>query len=362
MAGLLGAYDADIQAGRLRRDARQRDAAQLLDALATRLDGYQPAPSGRALFGLLRRDAEPAPQGLYLWGGVGRGKSMLMDLFFAHVNVARKRRVHFHAFMEEMHSALARARSTGGRDPLAPVAAKVAAEAHLLCFDEMQILDIADAMLVGRLFEKLFAAGVVVVTTSNRIPDDLYKDGLNRQLFVPFIEMLKTRMEVSELSSDTDHRRDTLSDSPRYFAPANDAAEMQIDQLWAKIAGGHGAPMTIAHKGRDIALSRAVPGIARASFEELCGIALGPSDYLALTGRITTLFIENVPQLGRARADAAKRFVTLIDAAYEAGTCLIISAADAPESLYGDGPGAFEFERTASRLREICFGIWPKKE
>ena len=349
MTNLMTEYQTLVAAGTLQADPAQQAALpefeRIRSALAT--------PVKRGLF----RKAPDAPKGLYLWGGVGRGKSMLMDFFVSHVE-APARRVHFHAFMQEIHAAMHAARQRGVDDAIAPVAADVAASVRLLAFDEMQITDITDAMIVGRLFEALFAAGVVVVTTSNRVPDDLYKDGLNRQLFVPFIDLLKERMVVHELASPTDYRQDRLAGSPTYFTPHNATARQQMDAIWADLAGGADTPLDLTVNSRTVTLPRFRNGVGRASFFELCARPLGPADYLAVAEACKVLMIDDVPCLSRSNFNEAKRFVTLIDALYEARVQLICSAAAVPEMLYLEGEGTFEFERTASRLREMQSEGW----
>lgn len=309
--------------------------------------------------GFFRKAPEP-PKGLYLWGGVGRGKSMLMDLFVEVLQAQEVpvRRVHFHAFMQEIHRGMHKARQSGAADALAPVAKEVAKDLRCLAFDEMQITDITDAMVVGRLFEFLFAAGVVVVTTSNRVPGDLYKDGLNRQLFLPFIKQIEERLVVWELLSPRDYRQDRLSGAQVYFSPADDAAREAITQVWEHLTGGQGAPLTLMVNKREVEIPSFHNGVARARFYDLCGRALGPADYLALAEAARVLILEDIPQLGRSNFNEAKRFVTLVDALYEARVQLIASAAAEPEMLYVEGAGAFEFERTASRLREMQSEGW----
>ena len=307
--------------------------------------------------GWFRKAPEP-PKGLYLWGGVGRGKSMLMDMFAAHLGDVPVRRVHFHAFMQEIQAAMHAARATGVKDPIAPVAAAVVEQVRVLAFDEMQITDITDAMIVGRLFEALFEAGVVVVTTSNRLPDDLYKHGLNREAFLPFIDLIKDKMQVWELVSPTDYRQDRLAGSQVYFTPANAASRAAMDAVWADLTGGPAEPLILKVKGRDVELPKFRNGIARASFFDLCGAFLGPADYLAVAEAVKVLLIDDIPSLSRSNFNEAKRFVTLIDALYEARVRLICSAAAAPEMLYVEGEGTFEFERTASRLREMQSEGW----
>ena len=307
--------------------------------------------------GFFKRAPEP-PKGLYLWGGVGRGKSMLMDMFAGHMGDIPARRVHFHAFMQEIHSAMHEARKTGVDDAIAPVAASVAASVKVLAFDEMQITDITDAMIVGRLFQALFAAGVVVVTTSNRTPGDLYKNGLNREIFLPFIELIKAKMVVLELTSPRDYRQDRLAGSQSYFTPVNAQSRAAMDAVWQDLTGGEGEKLTLRVKGRDVIIPRFRNGIARAGFHALCGQPLGAADYLSLAEACRVLVLDDIPALGRTNFNEAKRFVTLIDALYEAKVRLICSAAASPEMLYLEGEGTFEFERTASRLREMQAEGW----
>lgn len=348
-------YEARVAEGALQADPAQHAVLPLLEEIRAHFAAL-PAKKG-LLGGLFARAPEP-PKGLYLWGGVGRGKSMLMDLFAESVPLEAKRRVHFHAFMQEIQAGLHAARQTGVDDALKPVAQKVADEVRLLCFDEMQITDITDAMIVGRLFEQLFAAGVVVVTTSNRPPDDLYKNGLNRQLFLPFIALLKERMAVVELESPTDYRQHRLAEADVYFTPADAVARAAIDRLWIDLTGGAWDPLTLRVKGREVVLPGFRNGVARVPFWELCGRPLGPADYLAVAEAVRVLILEDVPLLSSANYNEAKRFVTLIDALYEARVRVIMSAADLPERLYIEGEGSFEFERTASRLREMQSAGW----
>lgn len=307
--------------------------------------------------GLFRK--APAPiTGLYLWGGVGRGKSMMMDLFVEALGDIPARRVHFHAFMQEIHAGMHKAREAGAKDALLPVAAEVAQGVRVLAFDEMQITDITDAMIVGRLFEALFAAGVVVVTTSNRVPDDLYKDGLNRQLFLPFIALIKERMDVVELVSPTDYRQHRLTGAQVYFSPITPETRSEMRSIFDDLAGGPGDTLEIPVKGRVVTLPKFRNGVAMATFYDLCGQPLGPVDYLAIAETVKVLIVEDIPRLGRDNFNQAKRFVTLIDTLYEARVRLIASAADRPEMLYVEGTGSFEFERTASRLREMQDADW----
>lgn len=349
MTTLPELYAARVADGSLTRDPAQQ-------AVLPEFERIRAALAEPVKKGLFRKAPEP-PKGLYIWGGVGRGKSMLMDLFVESLN-APARRVHFHAFMQEIHTAIHKARQDGVEDAIKPVAKSVSESVRLLAFDEMQITDITDAMIVGRLFEKLFAAGVVVATTSNRVPDDLYKDGLNRQIFLPFIDMLKTRMVVHELASATDYRQDRLAGAQVYFTPNDAAAKNEINRIWQELTGGEQHSLTLHVKGREIELPRFHNGVARAKFYDLCGRMLGPADYLALADAVRVLIVEDIPRLSRSNFNEAKRFVTLIDALYEAKVRLIVSAAAEPEMLYIEGTGTFEFERTASRLREMQAEGW----
>jgi cell division protein ZapE len=353
---------ADLVArGRIEADPAQADLAGRLDALAQRLEGYRPARRPGALGRWIgARPAEP-PRGLYVHGEVGRGKTFLVDLFYETARVVPKRRAHFHAFMADVHArvhAWRQMRKRGevlGEDPIAPVAAALAGEASLLCFDEFSVRDIADAMILARLFGALFAAGVVVVATSNVAPDDLYKDGLNRALFLPFLALLHERMEVVELGARTDYRLRALSRAPVYYCPDDAAADAAMDAAFARLAGGQaGGPLDLPLLGRTVHVPRAVDGVARFGFDDLCRRPLGASDFLAIARHFHTVFVDHVPVLAEAERNAAKRFITLIDALYDMKVKLVASAAAEPEALYkGSGAEAFEFARAASRLVEM---------
>ncbi|MGL4238597.1 cell division protein ZapE [Tabrizicola sp.] len=349
-------YEARVATGTLRADPAQHAILPELEALRVWLEANTARRVG--LFtGLFAKPITP-PKGLYLWGGVGRGKSMLMDLFTDATDIAQKRRVHFHAFMQEIHRGMHEARKRGVEDALAPVADEVIENTRLLAFDEMQITDITDAMIVGRLFEKLFAAGIVVITTSNRPPQDLYKDGLNRVLFLPFIEMMEDRLQIVELESPTDYRQHRLQGAQVYFHPAR-TATTEIAAIWTDLTGGApDQPLVLEVNSRKVSLPRFANGVGRASFWDLCSKPLGPADYLAIAKAVRVLILEDIPQLSSANYNEAKRFVILIDALYEAKVRLIASAAEAPERLYIEGEGSFEFERTASRLREMQSAGW----
>ena len=336
-----------IASGDLHRDSSQIHAAKALDNLLMRL------PSSPARRGWFSKKAEPV-KGLYLWGGVGRGKSMLMDIFYDLAPTPDKRRVHFHAFMLDVHERIAAARQNGDGEPIEQVAKALSEDARLLCFDEFHVTDITDAMIISRLFEQLFDRGLIMLATSNREPDELYKNGLNRPLFEPFIDMLEAHCDVVEFPGATDHRLSQIKAAPVYYTPLGSKADAGIEAAWGRLIGGARPRETVLTvQGRELRLRRTAAGVARASFKRLCENPLGAADYLRLSKAFQTLILENVPQMGRESRNEAKRFVTLIDALYETRTKLIISAEVQPEQLYVDGTGAFEFERTASRLIEM---------
>ena len=356
MALVSTEYNRRVAAGDLSSDPAQINALPELDRIA---DALANRTERKGLGGFFAKKPEPI-RGLYMWGGVGRGKSMLMDLFHDVAGGEKTRRVHFHAFMQDIQVALHQARQTGVDDAIRPVADQLSDNLRLLCLDEMQITDIADAMIVGRLFERLVNDGVTVVTTSNRVPEDLYKNGLNRALFLPFIDLLKTHMVVHHLHSPTDYRQDRLRDAQTYFSPADASAREEIEAIWSDLAGGGGQELLLRVKGRDLILPSFANGVGRARFYDLCGQPLGPADYLAIADAVRVLILEDVPRLSSENYNQARRFVTLIDALYEAKVRLIATAADEPERLYIEGEGSFEFERTASRLREMQSAGWGK--
>jgi cell division protein ZapE len=361
--GPLARYEALLSSGGLSDDPAQRGAALKLQALHDRLRGYKPhAMSGGggwvARFGFASKPARTTPHGLYIHGSVGRGKSMLMDLFFDGAPVETKRRVHFHEFMQEAHGLIHEWRQENKvsktAEPIRPTARKLADKAWLLCFDEFEVRDIADAMIVSRLFTAMFELGVVVVATSNRVPDELYKDGLQRDLFVPFIDILKKRLEVYELADGTDHRLDKLKGLTVYHTPADDAAEAELDRAMADLTDGASArPEEIAFRGRKIRVPAAAGAVARFRFEDLCGVPLAAGDYLQLAGRYRTILISGIPSMTNARRDEARRFMTLIDALYDRGVNIVVSAEAPPDSLYEGEDWGFEFDRTISRLMEM---------
>lgn len=353
--GPLARYRAWRARGELLHDPAQELAAEKLQGLARALAEYHPGHGvggWRVRLGLAQAP-EPPPAGLYIFGKVGRGKSMLMDMFFDCVAVAKKRRVHFYEFMQDVHGRLNRGRAAKG-DPIAAVARDLAAEATLLCFDEFQVADIADAMILGRLFTALFAEGVVVVATSNRPPDELYKDGLHRERFLPFIDLLKEKLDMLELEGARDYRLERFVGRQVYFTPADDGAYRALERAFADLTdSGSARRTTLVVQGRTLAVPRAAKGVAWFGFDELCRAALGPADYLALCRNFRTFIVEGIPRMGPAERNEAKRFNIFIDTLYEAHGNLIASAEAPPQELYTDGDGAFEFERTISRLNEM---------
>jgi cell division protein ZapE len=347
------AYDVLIADHELKPDPAQARAAAALDRLAASLGHGN-------FFSRLFGSKPDGPAGVYLWGGVGRGKSMLMDLAFAHIDVAPKRRVHFNEFMLETHERLRVARQRQGGDPIDPVAEQIATEARLLCFDEMQVTNPADAMILSRLFGKLLEQGVKVVTTSNRPPRDLYKGGLNRELFVPFIELIERQMLVVEVNGPTDYRLDRLTGVEVWHVPNGPDATAALSQAFFQLTD---YPVEDRAKvpsedievggGRALHVPKSLKGVAVFSFKRLCGEPRGAADYLAIARRYHTVIIVGIPVMGPDMRNEAARFVTLIDALYEHKVKLLAAADAEPEQLYPVGDGSFEFLRTVSRLEEM---------
>jgi cell division protein ZapE len=357
-------YAALVAAGKIEADPAQAAVAERLAALDERLAEHRLARKSSALGWLFgRRDKAEGPvKGLYVYGEVGRGKTMLMDLFFAASPVARKRRAHFHAFMADVHARVRIFRhrlkrgELDGEDPIRLTADGIAAETWLLCFDEFHVTDIADAMILGRLFTRLFELGVVLVATSNVAPDDLYKDGLNRALFVPFIRLLHEHVEVARLDARTDYRLEKLAGVATWYVPADEEAQVALDNAWQKLTGLlEGEPCDIALQGRVLRVPQAAMGVARFTFHQLCEQPLGANDYLRLAREFHTLIVDGIPVMNYDQRNAAKRFIILIDTLYDNAVKLIASAAAEPAALYRatEGYEAHEFKRTASRLIEM---------
>ena len=349
MGEVFNKYWTLVEAGKINQNAAQERLLIKLDALEKALS----KPLKRSYF----RKAFAQPRGLYIWGTVGSGKSFLMDLFVDSVDL-KSRRVHFHAFMQDVQNNLHIARESSSPDALVIVAKNIIKGIRLLALDEMYIKDIADAMIVGRLFELIKAEGVVILTTSNVEPDDLYKGGLNRQLFLPFIAFLKNWLDIHDMMSDVDFRQNRIAGSQVYFAPLNSLAEEKLDIIWKNLSDGVERRHKIHVKGRELCIPRYHNGVGRLSFHALCSQPLGPADYLAVAEALRVLIIDRIPKMGHHNFSEARRFVTLIDVLYEAKTRLICSAEAEPEMLYLHGEGAFEFKRTASRLREMQSADW----
>ncbi|HEY1722733.1 MAG TPA: cell division protein ZapE [Magnetospirillaceae bacterium] len=378
MSGPLAAYRALLTDGTLNPDPVQAMAVTKLESLANAVVSYQPAQGqggwlgrfgfsnhGSRQLGWMADDSGMegvGKQGLYLYGDVGKGKSMLMDLFFDSVPVTSKKRVHFHEFMRDVQQrlyGLRQDKSVKDADPIPRLARDIAQENWLLCFDELQVTDIGDAMILGRLFEGLFENGIVLMITSNRPPDDLYKDGLQRDRFAPFIALIKERLDVLELAAERDYRMGRDRDATVYYSPASATTEATLKSQFLSLNNGK-SPVadTVYVLGRKLNAPRTGDGIVWFTFDELCRSALGPSDYLALASLYRTVMLSGIPLLGPDERDAAKRFVTLIDALYEHNVHFICSAAAPPDGLYPTGDGAFEFKRTVSRLMEMQSAVY----
>ncbi len=355
-------YFDRVERGQIETDPAQVSVVRALDSLSETLSTYRPVRKGAALGWLLGRASAAPPQGIYIWGSVGRGKTMLMDLFYEETQISRKKRMHFHAFMADVHArifAMRQQMKNGlmkGDDPIAPVAEAIADEAWLICLDEFSVTDIADAMILGRLFQYLFQRGVVLVATSNVEPDDLYKDGLNRALFLPFITLMREKMKILELAARTDFRLEKLGREPVYLTPADAKAEAALTRAFSSLTGvSEGSPLNLDVLGRNLYVPQAKARVARFRFEDLCAKPLGPRDFLAIAENFHTVIVDKIPVIGADQPDVAKRFIMFIDALYDQHVKLIASAETEPAGLYlgTTGREAFEFTRTVSRLTEM---------
>ena len=359
--GPSAGYRDLVLKGQLVEDHVQLNAVNQLERLHNLLRGYElSVASGSWIKKLLFKsiNSRETPKGLYVYGGVGRGKSMLMDLFFDGVAVKNKRRVHFHEFMQEAHELIhiwrQNNRNEQQAEPISPVAAKIAKNTALLCFDEFEVRDIADAMIVSRLFTALLELGVVVVATSNRHPDELYKDGLQRDLFLPFIKLVKAKMDILHLQDGKDYRLDRIKALKTYIQPADHKATLLLEQIYHDLTDGNlGQQGVIEFKGRQINVPRVSGAVAFFGFGDLCSIPLGAGDYLLLAKRFRSIIISDVPVMTSQNQDLARRFMVLIDALYESKAHLVMSAAADPTNLYKGSDWGFEFDRTISRLLEM---------
>jgi cell division protein ZapE len=346
-------YAAKVAAGEVNTNSVQLALVDRLDRLNHERSAVLP---GHSLVSCIFGRLLPSPKGVYIHGAVGRGKTMLMDTFFAAAEMRAKRRIHFNAFMDDVQDRLHAVRQQGNADPIAAVARAIAAETRLLCLDEFSVTDIADAMILSRLFGRLFDRGLVLVATSNSAPEDLYKDGLNRGLFLPFVEVLRRRVDVFNLDIDTDYRLAKLVGAPVYVTPLGPGARTALDTIWRRLTGTPRGQLTaLRTHGRDIGVPQAEDGVARFSFADLCEAPLAANDYLQIARAFHTLIVDDVPVIADDRRDVARRLILLVDTLYDHRVNLIVSAAAEPSSLYtaSDGEEAFAFRRTASRLIEM---------
>jgi len=357
--GVRADYQDRLQSGYLKQDPAQAVVVGRLEQLSRALERYGSRKNG-VFAKPLKNGNAAAPRGLYLWGGIGRGKTMLMDGFFASAPIEPKRRAHFHAFMQDIHDRLHQMRKAyKSDDVIGVVAREIAAGAHLLCLDEMQIADIADAMIIGRLFEQLFDAGVVVVTTSNLAPDELYRDGLNRNLFLPFIRLIEHKLDIVELDSHKDYRLGRVKGLRTFITPLGPQADAEVQELWKRLTDTEkGEPCSIEVLGRRLAVPQAARGAARFTFAQLCEALLGPADYLALARAFKLIFVEDIPALLPSQRNPAKRFILLVDTLYDAHVRLVASSQMRPDEIYSGHDYRLEFARIASRLEEMRSASW----
>ncbi len=355
MPKFINHYERLIESGELRADPSQRSAVEILSRVKEELEAVP--PRGSIIWRALGRKPE-AVRGIYMWGGVGRGKSMLMDIFYDNVKIHRKKRVHFHEFMLDIHARLRVERDKEKGDPIPSVVEALANDARLLCFDEMVVNNMADAAIMSRLFTGLIAANVTIVTTSNRIPTDLYKDGLNRALFLPFIDLIEEKLDIISLNGPIDYRRERLGNATIWHSPNGEKATKDLSEIFFRLTDyppDHNVPSETLQisEGRTLEIPRALKGVAVVSFKKICGEARGSADYLAIARKYHSVIMVGIPKLGPENRNEAARFVTFIDALYEYKVKLMASADATPDDLYKEGDGKFEFERTVSRLLEM---------
>lgn len=359
---MKSAYDKLISAGHIELDANQVRLVNIFDELLNNLDKKRLSRKSSALGWLFAKKVPEKIKGLYIWGDVGRGKSMLMDMFFEILPHKRKRRAHFNDFMQDAQERIHQHREafkrgeTKQEDPIPQIAETLAQDAGVLCFDEFTVTDIADAMILGRLFEAMFDEGVVVIATSNVEPQNLYKNGLNRKIFLPFIDLLLENVDVFNLDARTDFRLEKLDQAPVYYTPLNAKTKKAMDETWTRLTGTDaGLPETLELKGRTLKIRQAASGVARVSFRTLCLEPRSAADYLAIARNYHTVFLEDIPIMQREDHNAAKRFILLIDTLYDNHIRIVVSAQAKPDELYTatSGTEAFEFKRTISRLHEM---------
>ena len=360
-------YGKLVEEGRLDADASQLDVLTRLDALAPELEGYAPPQAAKGLSWLFNRKKQtPRPRNVYIWGDVGRGKTLIMDMFHDAIEPQTKRRVHFHAFMQEIHHDIHQFRKSQDKglversiDPIMSLATNIARQSSVLCLDEFQVKDITDAMILGRLFEALLKAGCVIIVTSNIPPDELYRHGLNRNLFEPSIDLIKKEFAIIMLDSPSDYRLAKLSGEKVYFCPLGPGASARIKLMWRKVTGEETSLNGYLEvQGRQLEVPHEARGACWFSFEDLCEQPLGPADYLAIAKAYNVVFITDIPELGKAQANAARRFINLIDSLYDARTRVVISAETPPEGIYRYADTPVEFARTVSRLTEMQSAKW----
>ena len=348
-------YQKLLESGEINHDKAQMDVLDALEELEKIL--LEPETSS-GFVGKLFSKKKVAIKGLYLWGGVGRGKSMLMDLFYDCIPISPKRRIHYLAFIQQIHDRLKEIRHDDVDDVIPPLTNIMLQNTRLLCLDEFQMDNVPDGVIVGRLLEGLFEKGTILFTTSNRRPSELYEDGLNRHLIEPYIDVLNKNLNVVEFGGQFDHRKSRLSGRRTYFYPSNDYARTKLGNIWNELSGGHSEKLRIEVKGREIYFPQFSRGVLRAHFWDLCGQPLGPSDFLAIANNIRVLILEDVPLLSRLNYNEAKRFVMLVDTMYENRIMFFLSAASCPENLYVEGNESFEFNRAVSRLYEMQGKDW----
>ena len=349
-------YEELLGSGKLNHDEAQLTVLGDLEELEKKL--FDPETSSGLICRLMKRKKNTTNKGLYLWGNVGRGKSMLMDLFYEHIPITQKRRLHYLAFIQEIHDHLKEIRHDKVDDVITPLNKKLLQNTKLLCLDEFQIDNVPDGVIVGRLLECLFEKGTFLFTTSNKRPTELYKNGLNRHLIEPYIDVLNSNLKVIEFGGQLDHRKTQLDGKQTYFYPSNDFARKELDKIWYDLSNGHSEQFRIEVKGREIFFSHFSNGVLKAYFWDLCGQPLGPSDFLAIANNIRVLILEDVPLLSRLNYNEAKRFVMLVDTLYENRIIFFLSAASSPDNLYVEGNESFEFNRAVSRLYEMQGKNW----